>query len=289
MTENDQKSLPDLKSGRFRSKQILLIAALLLFGVLFWLSRNWLNLEYLAGVETVVKDYYHRHPVVVYLLAFAIYALVTGFSIPGATGMSLVYGWFFGFARALVIVSFAAALGATIAFLLCRYFFRQWVQDRYGEQLKKFNEELDRDGAFYLFCLRMTPIAPYFVINAVMGLTRMRVATFWWVTQIGMLPITVINIYAFSQIPDLQTISDRGIEAVIEPSKMVQIMIALTLLGLFPLIAKKFFSKYLSIDQLSDAQQEEVDHRLAEHEKDPQDVVSWEQVKTDAMDRLRKK
>ncbi len=153
--------------------------------------------------------------------------------------MSLVYAWFFGFASGLILISFASTAGATMAFLLSRYLFRDWIQSRYGERLATFNRALDEDGPLYLFMLRLVPLVPFFVINAVMGLTRIRATTFWWVSQLGMLPGTAVYVYAGSRIPDLQTLQANGIKAIFSPSQLTQITIAFALLGLFPLIVKK--------------------------------------------------
>ena len=113
--------------------------------------------------------------------------------------MSVAYGWLFGFWRALVLVNSATA-GATIAFLLSRYLLGQWIQARYGQRLMAINMAIDREGAFYLFTLRLIPQVPFFVLNAVMGLTRIRVWTFWWVSQLGMLPATIVFVLAGAEV-----------------------------------------------------------------------------------------
>ena len=124
--------------------------------------------------------------------------------------MSLAYGWFFGFVAGMVLVSFASTSGATLAFLMSRYLFRDAFEHRFGHRLKAFKEELARDGAFYLFTLRLIPAVPFFVINVVMGLTNMRVRTFWWVSQLGMLAGTCVYLYAGSSIPSIDQIVDRS-------------------------------------------------------------------------------
>ena len=122
--------------------------------------------------------------------------------------MTLVVAWYFGFWKGLVLVSFASTCGATLAFLLSRYLLRDIIQSKFGERLKTFNESLDREGAFYLFTLRLIPAVPFFVINVVMGLTRIRTTTFWWISQVGMLAGTCVYVYAGSNIPSLSQLVD---------------------------------------------------------------------------------
>ena len=114
------------------------------------------------------------HPVLVYGAAFVVYVVVTGFSLPGAAVLTLVYGWYFGWLRGLVLVSFASTAGATMAFLLSRFLFRDAIQKRFGDRLQNFNQSLEKEGPFFLFTLRLIPAVPFFIINAVMGLTPIR-------------------------------------------------------------------------------------------------------------------
>ena len=132
-----------------------------------------------------------------------------------------------------------------MAFLLCRYLFRDSVQRHFGDRLARFNEALKREGPFYLFTLRLIPAVPFFVINAVMGLTPIPARTFWWVSQIGMLAGTIVYIYAGSSVPDLATLAEKGIYAVFTPRQLTQIIVAFGLLGTFPL-ATRWTLKFLS-------------------------------------------
>ena len=167
-----------------------------------------LSFDKLAKQEAALRQFQHDHPILVYGTAFAVYVLVTGLSLPGAAVLTLLAGWYFGVLRGVIFVSFASTTGATLAFLLSRYLLRDWIQSRFGQRLKTFNDALDREGAFYLFTLRLIPVVPFFVINLVMGLTRVRVITFWWVSQIGMLAGTCVYVYAGSTIPGLEQIAD---------------------------------------------------------------------------------
>jgi uncharacterized membrane protein YdjX (TVP38/TMEM64 family) len=131
---------------------------------------------------------------------FLIYVAVTGLSIPGAAIMSLVAGALFGVVVGTIIVSFASTIGATLAFLSARFVLRDWVQGKFGERLRLINDGLEKDGAFYLFTLRLIPVFPFFVINLLMGLTRIKTRTFFWVSQLGMLPATIVFVNAGTQI-----------------------------------------------------------------------------------------
>ncbi len=204
----------------------------------YWRFGDTLSLENLARQETQLRAFQAQHPWLVYGLAFLVYALATGLSLPGATVLTLAYGWYFGWARGVVLVSFASTTGATLAFLLSRFLFRDAIQARFGERLRSFNESLEREGPFFLFMLRLIPAVPFFVINAVMGLTPLKTRTFWWVSQLGMFAGTLVYVYAGSSVPNLQTLADQGIGAVFSPTQMAQIIGAFVLLGTFPLLAR---------------------------------------------------
>ena len=136
---------------------------------------------------------------------FLLYVAVTGLSIPGAAIMSLVAGALFGVVLGTLIVSFASTMGATLAFLSSRYVLRDWVQGKFGERLRAVDDGLEKDGAFYLFTLRLVPVFPFFVINLLMGLTRIKTGTFFWVSQIGMLPATIVFVNAGTQISRIES------------------------------------------------------------------------------------
>ena len=158
--------------------------------------------------------------------------------------MTLLSAWLLGFWRSLVLVSLGSTTGATVAFLLSRYLFRPWITVRCGDRLEKFNAALQREGAFYLLTLRMIPAVPFFVINAVMGLTPIRVRTFWWVSQLGMLPGTMVYVYAGSRVPNLQLLADKGVNAIFSSSQMFQILSAFALLGILPVGVRIFIKRF---------------------------------------------
>jgi uncharacterized membrane protein YdjX (TVP38/TMEM64 family) len=213
----------------------LLLVATALVAVLAVVGfGDFIRLEYLATREVELRALRSDHPILVFVVAFLIYVAVTGLSIPGATVLSLVSGWYFGFLAGMVLVSFASTAGATVAFLLSRFLFREAVRRRFHGRLQNFTAALDREGPLFLFTLRLIPVVPFFVVNVVMGLTPMATRTFWWISQLGMLPGTAVYLYAGSQVPTLQTLVDRGPRAIVTP----QLAIALGLLGALPLLGR---------------------------------------------------
>ena len=201
---------------------------------LMYLFGGSLTLESLAAREAQLREIYRAHPVFTITAAFLLYAAVTGLSIPGSVPLSLSYGWLFGFATGVVLVSFASTTGASIAFLLSRYLIGNWVQGRFGERLALFNRAIESEGQFYLFTLRLVPAVPFFVINVVMGLTKIRLTTFWWVSQLGMLPATCIFIWAGASAPSLKDIQERGVGSILS----LNVVLALAALGIFPMAVR---------------------------------------------------
>ena len=202
--------------------------------------RDTLTFQNLAAKEAELRGFQQDHALLVYGVAFLMYVAVTGLSLPGATVLTLTCGWFFGFWRGGILVSFASTTGATVAFLVSRFLLRDSIQARFGDKLTTFNRALEREGAFYLFMLRLIPAVPFFVINVVMGLTPVRTRTYWWVSQLGMLPGTAVYVYAGASVPNLATLAEKGAKGILSP----QLLIAFTLLGLVPLILKKALQRF---------------------------------------------
>jgi uncharacterized membrane protein YdjX (TVP38/TMEM64 family) len=191
---------------------------------------QYASLEYLKSVHADVVTRVHAQPVWSSVVYFLGYVLVTGLSLPGAAVMTLAGGAVFGLVWGLLLVSFASSIGATIAMLIARTLLGDWVQQKYGGQLSAINDGLEKDGAFYLFSLRMVPLFPFFVINLVMGLTPLSAWRFYWVSQLGMLAGTVVFVFAGTQLAEVESLGD-----VLSPG----LIIAFSLLGLFPLLARK--------------------------------------------------
>ena len=190
------------------NQQLVLSILLVLIGLFFSFDlHHQLTLENLKSQQLAIENYRQAHPVLAIVAYAMLYIAVTGLSLPGATVLSLTGGAMFGLLPGLLIVSFASTLGATLAFLSARFVLRDWVQGKFGERLRAVDEGLEKDGAFYLFTLRLIPVFPFFVINLLMGLTRIKTRTFFWVSQLGMLPATIVFVNAGTQISRIESTS----------------------------------------------------------------------------------
>jgi len=204
---------------------IALIAAFFIFDL-----QSYLTLETLKAQQASIEAYRSNHPVSAIVIYALIYIAVTGLSLPGATILTLAGGAVFGLLWGTLIVSFASTIGATLAFLAARFLFRDAVKARFGDRLETINNGIDKDGALYLFTLRLVPLFPFFVINLAMGLTSLKTKTFYWVSQIGMLAGTVVYVNAGTQLGRLESLSD-----ILSPG----LIGSFALLGIFPLLANK--------------------------------------------------
>jgi pyruvate/2-oxoglutarate dehydrogenase complex dihydrolipoamide dehydrogenase (E3) component/uncharacterized membrane protein YdjX (TVP38/TMEM64 family) len=215
------------------SRARLLVAALVVVAIAVFFAaggHRYFTFENLKAQQAALDGWYRAHPRQTVLVYFATYVAVTGLSLPGATLLTLAGGAVFGLGWGTVIVSFASSIGATLAFLASRFLLRDWVRARFGERLKAIDEGLAKEGAFYLFTLRLLPVVPFFLINLALGLSAMRAWTFYWVSQLGMLAGTLVYVNAGTQLARLE--SPRGILS-------WQLLGAFLLLGVFPLLAKK--------------------------------------------------
>jgi uncharacterized membrane protein YdjX (TVP38/TMEM64 family) len=213
---------------------LVFVALIALAAILAWRFGDKEVLLKLAAAEEQLRGLYRDHPIAILAAALVLYIVVTGLSIPGALPLSLTYGWLFGFLPGVILVSFASTSGATLAFLLSRYLLGNFVQSRFGERLAWFNGQVEREGAWFLFTLRLVPLVPFWLVNLLAGLTKLRVTTFWWVSQLGMLPGTLVFLWAGSSAPNVRTIAEEGIWSLVD----WKIFVALALLGLFPLAAR---------------------------------------------------
>ncbi len=212
-------------------KIILLIAIILLLVVFRAFELNqYLTLDYLKASRSHFISLYTLHPFAVIAVYTAGYILVTALSLPGATVLTLAGGALFGLVKGTVIISFASTIGATLACLVSRYLLRDWVQDRFRDTLAAINQGMAREGGFYLFSLRLVPIFPFFMINLVMGLSRMRLTQFYWISQLGMLPGTLVYVNAGRELGKLDSLS-----GILSPGLIGSFVI----LGIFPFLVKK--------------------------------------------------
>lgn len=239
MVDETQPSHDTQQSNGWLKKTLLLAVVAGIGGTLYWLLSDVLSLAYLASQEAQMRAWQVDSPMIVAIVALAVYVAVAGLSLPGASALTLVCGWYFGFWEGLLVVSFGSTGGAMIAFFISRYLLRDWIQHRMQERLSRIDEAFEREGAFYLFTLRLVPAVPFFIINAVMGLTKVRAATFWWVSQLGMLPGTAAYVYAGSTVPSLQSLADDGVGSILS----WQMLLAFAIMGILPLAIKKIVTR----------------------------------------------
>lgn len=216
-------------------QKLILISFLVIVIGLFLVSGLWkyFTLDYIKTNQATVETFFNTHPLQAGIAFASIYIVLTSLSLPVAGILTLFSGAVFGFIPGLLLVSIASSLGATVAFLLSRYLFGDAVQERFPEQLGPVNEGIKNDGAYYLFMLRMIPVIPYFVLNAVMALTPISTRRFFLATLAGMLPVSAILVNAGLQISLIETIGD-----ILSP----RLIISLALIGIFPLLVKKVFA-----------------------------------------------
>jgi len=215
-------------------KIVLLLIAAAIVAVFAFDLHSLLTLDSLKNRLEQFREFQTESPFMVAGVFFAAYVAVTAFSIPGAAVMTLAAGALFGLLQGLIIVSFASTIGATLAFIGARYLLRDSVQAKFGNRLKAINEGVEREGAFYLFTLRLVPVFPFFLINLLMGLTSMKALTFFWVSQLGMLAGTVVYVNAGTELAKIDSLS-----GILSPG----LILSFVLLGIFPLIAKKVTDK----------------------------------------------
>ncbi len=213
-----------LKKAALLSIIAALVAAFFVFDL-----NQYLTLSGLKEWVGQFGEYIEQNRVLSTSVFFAIYVAVTALSLPGAAILTLAAGALFGLWLGLLLVSFASTLGATLAFLSARFVFRDTVKKRFGEKLRKIDEGVEKQGAFYLFTLRLVPVFPFFLINLLMGLTSLKTRTFYWVSQLGMLAGTLVYVNAGTQLAQLDSLS-----GIVSPD----LILSFVLLGIFPWIAK---------------------------------------------------
>ncbi len=226
------------------TRSILLLLIIFLIAAFFILDlQQYMTLDALKSKQHAIEAYRNTYPGSTVIIYALVYIVMTGLSLPGATILTLAGGAIFGLLWGTVIVSFASTIGALLAFLAARFLFRDAVKSRFGSRMQVINDGIDRDGAFYLFTLRLVPFFPFFMINLTMGLTTLKVKTFYWVSQLGMLAGTIIYVNAGTQLAKIESLSD-----ILSPALIASFI----LLGFFPMIAKKILSliqakKYIKI------------------------------------------
>ena len=206
------------------------LIVLLILGFFAFDLGQYLNLEFFKSQQAAIDAYYQANPGMTVLIYALIYIVVTALSLPGAAIMTLIGGAIFGLLWGTVIVSFASTIGASLAFLVARFLLHDTVQRRFGRKLETLNRGIEREGGFYLFTLRLVPAFPFFMINVAMALTPIKLLTFFWVSQLGMLPGTAVYVNAGTQIAQIDSLG-----GILSPT----LILSFALLGIFPLLAKK--------------------------------------------------
>ena len=256
----------ELKPFRYNKHKVffrLLSFLVLLTAVSFFFYfrlYQYFELSSLQSYQDQIKSFYFHSPYLTIFIYFVLYVAVTGLSIPGATILTLGGGFLFGLLKGTILVSFASSTGALIAFLCSRFFIRfflfevmsqkkivvdskkqsivssitDFIKKYFGKQMEIISEKIKTEGAYYLFTLRLVPLFPFFVVNLVMGLTSIKARTFFLVSQLGMLPATLLYVNAGTQLSKLETVKDIV---------SFPFLISFALLGLFPLFIKFVFSK----------------------------------------------
>jgi uncharacterized membrane protein YdjX (TVP38/TMEM64 family) len=212
---------------------ILILAGVAAFR--FFHLGQYLTLAHIkeSGQEYVLL--YKEHKALVIATYMVIYIFATSLSLPGAVVLTIAGGALFGLLTGTIIVSFASTIGGTLACFVSRFFLRNWVEEKFSDKIGKVNEGIKKEGAFYLFSLRLIPIFPFWLINLLMGVTKMRLVTFYWISQIGMLPGTVVYVNAGKELARIDSL-----KGIISP----ELVVSFALLGIFPLAAKRIIALY---------------------------------------------
>lgn len=224
-----------MESTRFtKIVVVLVLVSIIILFFVFDLDR-FLTLSFIKEFQDKFQQLATKHPLSVIASYMMVYILVTSLSLPGATILTLLGGALFGFWIGTLAVSFASTIGATLACFVSRFLLRDWVQKKLGEKITIVNEGIQREGTFYLFTLRLIPIFPFWAINLLMGLTKMPLRTFYWVSQLGMLAGTIVYVNAGKELAKIDAPSD-----VLSPS----LILSFILLGVLPITAKKAIYLY---------------------------------------------
>ena len=213
----------------------LLFATLVVVFVLLIIYLPPGSLAALQHYQAQFSFWHQQHPLQTAVVFFLIYVVVTTLSIPGATLLTLLAGSQFGLVQGTVLVALAATCGATLAMLISRYLLRDWVQQRFAGPMSAMNSGMEREGLYYLFALRLTPVFPFFLINLLMGLTSVKTLHYFAVSLVGMLPAIVVYLNAGRELSKLRTLSD-----ILSPGMIVMFI----LLGVLPLVSRRIAERF---------------------------------------------
>lgn len=226
----------NITMSRKTVQRLLIVSVVVLAALVFraFGLDEYLKLSSIKASRQQLEQLYAAHSNLFMAGYGVLYILVTALSLPGAAVLTLAGGALFGFWTGVLIVSFASTIGATLAFMSSRFLFRDWVHTRFADRASLISEGIEKEGVFYLFTLRLIPVFPFFVINLVMGLTSMPIREFAFVSQLGMLPATIVFVNAGKELSKIDSIAN-----VFSPG----LILSFCLIGLLPLIAKKALSR----------------------------------------------
>lgn len=219
-------------------KGIILLLLIVLILFLGHYAGQYLTLEQAKEWQHGLANYTEQHLLASLLIYFTVYVIIAALSIPGAAIATLLAGALFGVVWGSIVVSFASTVGASLAFLVSRFLLRDTLQSRFAHKLETINQGIQKEGIFYLFSLRLIPIFPFFLVNLLMGLTHIKLRSYYWVSQLGMLPATVVYVNAGTQLASIQSVGDI---------LSLPVILSFCLLGIFPLVTKKLLAKYQGI------------------------------------------
>ena len=225
-----------------RRGYIALVCISVIVSVLLLVIDRQAVLEWLAQQQSDAQSYAKAHLWQAIAIAFVIYVLVTASGFPGSTALSIVSATILPYWASVVTVSFASTLGATCAMLMSRYLFRDMVKSWFGQKYDTFETAWERDGIWYLYSMRMAPYVPFFSINLLMGLTKIKIKDYWIASQLGMLPGTLVNLYLGSKLPPLSELLANGIPSLFE----TPLIIGFTMLALVPIIIRFVIKRRIS-------------------------------------------
>lgn len=220
---------------KLKKTLILIVIVGLIVAVKVFHLDQYLTLSYLKESLDKFKALYENHRLMVIAGYFILYVLTTSLSLPGASPLGIVGGALFGFWIATLVVSFASTIGATLACSVSRFLLRDWIQRKFNDKIAKVNEGIEKEGAFYLFTLRLIPLFPFWMINLVMGVTKISLFKFYWVSQIGMLPGTMVFVNAGKELAKIESV-----KGIFSPG----LIISFALIGIFPIAVKKLVAFY---------------------------------------------
>ena len=211
-------------------KMIVFAVLAAAFALLYVRFGEYASLERIKQELDSFRDYYAANRALVIGVFFAVYVAVAGLSLPGAALMTLLAGALFGVVAGVILVSFASSIGATLAFLAARFLLGGTLQQKYADKLQKINDGIEKEGRFYLFAMRLVPALPFFLINILMGLTKLPATSFYWVSQLGMFPGTIVYVYTGTELSKIESLS-----GILSPG----LIAAFIALGLLPIVSKK--------------------------------------------------